>query len=181
VTGGDYPQGRYFGNGVGLGFDTVVGFEAAKIKWLRGAASYLAALVKTIFLYSKAPVYEICLDGGAPSRKAFLMISIMNGTRMGGTFHMAPEGNPGDGLFDLCQVGQVPQAKILFVAAKFINGTQKEHPAVEMLRARQVTIRAIQGTIPAHADGETICTAGAELSIELFPAALTVVSSHHAG
>jgi YegS/Rv2252/BmrU family lipid kinase len=181
VTGGDYPQGRYFGNGVGLGFDTVVGFEAAKIKWLRGAASYLAALVKTIFLYSKAPVYEICLDGGAPVRKAFLMVSVMNGTRMGGTFHMAPDGDPGDGFFDLCQVGQVPQAKIIFVAAKFINGTQKEHPAVQMLRARQVTIHAIQGTIPAHADGETICTAGSDLRIELFPAALAVVTQKHAG
>jgi diacylglycerol kinase family enzyme len=109
------------------------------------------------------------------------MVSVMNGTRMGGTFHMAPDGNPGDGLFDLCQVGQVPQAKIIFVAAKFINGTQKEHPAVQMLRARQVTIHAIQGSIPAHADGETICTAGSDLSIELIPAALAVVSNKHAG
>ena len=27
VKGGDYPEGRYFGNGVGIGFDAVVGFE----------------------------------------------------------------------------------------------------------------------------------------------------------
>ena len=26
--GGDYPEGRYFGNAVGIGFDAVVGFEA---------------------------------------------------------------------------------------------------------------------------------------------------------
>ena len=64
VTGGDHPEGRYFGNGVGLGFDTVVGFEAAKIKWLQGSASYLVAVIRTIFKYAKAPVYEITLDDG---------------------------------------------------------------------------------------------------------------------
>ena len=174
VTGGDYPQGRYFGNGVGLGFDTVVGFEAAKIKWLHGAASYLAALVRTIFLYSKAPIYEIVMDGGAPVCQPFLMVSVMNGTRMGGSFHMAPDGNPGDGILDLCLAGQVPQIKILPLALKFISGTQKDHPAVSMVRARRVDIRAVEGTIPAHADGETICTAGQALSIDLFPAALEV-------
>ena len=176
VSGGDYPQGRYFGNGVGLGFDTVVGFESAKIKWLHGAASYVAALVRTIFLYSKAPIYEIVLDGGTPVQRRFLMISIMNGSRMGGTFHMAPESNPGDGTFDLCLAGQVHQLKILPLAAKFISGTQKEHPAIQMVRAKQVTIRAVEGSIPAHADGETICIAGSALSIELFPSALDVIT-----
>jgi diacylglycerol kinase family enzyme len=164
-----------------MGFDTVVGFEAAKIKWLHGAASYLAALVRTIFLYSKAPVFEIILDGGTPVHQAFLMVSVMNGTRMGGSFHMAPEGNPGDGVLDLCLAGQVPQMKILPLALKFIKGTQKDHPAVKMVRARQITIRAIEGTIPAHADGETICTAGMALTIVLFPAALEVISKNHEG
>ncbi len=33
VKGGDYPDGRYFGNGVGIGFDAATGFVAAKIRW----------------------------------------------------------------------------------------------------------------------------------------------------
>jgi len=32
VKGGDYPDGRYFGNGVGIGFDAATGFVAAKIR-----------------------------------------------------------------------------------------------------------------------------------------------------
>jgi YegS/Rv2252/BmrU family lipid kinase len=175
VTGGDYPQGRYFGNGIGLGFDTVVGFEAAKIKWLSGAASYLVALISTIFLYSRAPVYELVLDG-AVRQKPFLMVSVMNGRRMGGTFLMAPNGHPGDGTFDLCLAGQVSQVLILPLALTFISGKQGDHPAVEMVRARQVTIRAIEGAIPAHADGETLCTAGQSLSVELVAGALEVIS-----
>ena len=36
VAGGDYPEGRYFGNGIGVGFDTIVGLEAAKMKHVHG-------------------------------------------------------------------------------------------------------------------------------------------------
>lgn len=175
VSGGDYPQGRYFGNGVGLGFDTVVGFEAAKIKWLHGAASYILALVRTIFLYAKAPVYEVDMDGET-LRQPFLMVSVMNGKRMGGMFHMAPESDDGDGMLDLCLAGQVPQIRILPLAAKFISGSQAGHPAIRMARARKVVIRAVDGSIPAHADGETICENGQSLTIELLPAQLNVLS-----
>ncbi len=175
VTGGDYPEGRYFGNGVGLGFDTVVGFEAAKIKWLHGGASYLVAVIRTIFRYANAPVYEVILDDGT-IRQPFLMVSVMNGRRMGGSFMMAPDSNPGDGTFDLCLAGQVHQMRILPLAATFISGTQHKNPAVKMVRSRRVHIRAIEGSIPAHADGETICTAGEALTLELLPEALQVVS-----
>jgi YegS/Rv2252/BmrU family lipid kinase len=175
VSGGNYPQGRFFGNGVGLGFDAVVGFEAARMKFIQGAASYLAAVVKTIFLYAKAPVYEVVMDGET-IRQPFLMISIMNGRRMGGMFHMAPQSDNSDGLFDLCLAGQVAQIKILPLAAKFISGKQEGHPAIRMARAGQITIRAVKGTIPAHADGETICEKGQALTIEIFPSSLKVIT-----
>ena len=175
VTGGDYPQGRFFGNGVGLGFDTVVGFEAAKIKWAHGVASYLVGLVRTIFLYHTAPTYEIILDEETITQPS-LLVSIMNGKRMGGSFHMAPKGDPGDGLFNLCIASQVPQIKILPLAFKVIKGTQEGHPAIRMPQSRKVIVHALTGNIPAHADGETICFAGMELKIELIPQALDVIS-----
>jgi YegS/Rv2252/BmrU family lipid kinase len=175
VTGGDYPQGRYFGNGVGLGFDTVVGFEAVKVKWAHGIASYLVGLIRTIFIYSKTPTYEIILDDETITQPS-LMVSIMNGKRMGGSFHMAPQGDPGDGLFNLCIASQVPQMKILPLAMKFMSGSQAGHPAIRMPQSRTVVVKAITGSIPAHADGETICYSGSELSIELIPQALDVIS-----
>lgn len=174
VRGGDFPQGRYFGNGVGLGFDTVVGFEAAKVKKL-GAASYLVGLVKTISLYNRAPVYELVLDGETQTQP-FLMVSIMNGRRMGGAFLMAPDSDSGDGQFDLCLAGDVPQARILATALKFISGTQAQSPYVRMVRARKVSVRAVNGSIPAHADGETVCKAGQALEIDILPGALELVT-----
>jgi YegS/Rv2252/BmrU family lipid kinase len=175
VSGGDYPDGRFFGNGVGLGFDTVVGFEAAKMTWLHGGASYLVAVIRTIFKYAKAPVYEITMDDGV-IRQPFLMVSVMNGRRMGGAFMMAPESDPSDRAFDLCLAGQVSQIRILPLAATFISGKQGNDPAVSMRRSTKITIRAIEGSIPAHADGETICTAGELLTIEILPDALDVLT-----
>lgn len=175
VMGGNYPNGRFFGNGLGMGFDTVVGFEAAKMKLIKGTASYLAGVVKTIFLYAKAPVYEVTLDGKTET-KPYLLISVMNGRRMGGAFLMAPDGQPDDGVFDLCLAGQVSQLAMLPLASTFMTGKQGGHPAVEMTHARTVRVKAVEGTIPAHADGETICAAGLELTIDLIPRALDVVA-----
>jgi diacylglycerol kinase (ATP) len=176
VAGGDYPDGRYFGNGVGLGFDTVVGFEAAKIKWLHGGASYLVAVIRTIFLYAKAPTYEIIIDDDV-FQQPYLMISVMNGQRMGGSFMMAPDGHPGDGKFDLCLAGDVKQIRILPLAATFISGKQGGDRDIRMVRAQRISIRAIgNGGIPAHADGETLCTAGQALTIHMVPGALEVIT-----
>jgi diacylglycerol kinase (ATP) len=33
VKGGDYPEGRYFANGVGIGFDAAVGFVAVQVPY----------------------------------------------------------------------------------------------------------------------------------------------------
>jgi YegS/Rv2252/BmrU family lipid kinase len=175
VTGGDYPDGRYFGNGLGLGFDTVVGFEAAKLTHLHGGASYLVAVIRTIFRYAHAPVYEISIDDGEPFTQPFLMVSVMNGRRMGGAFMMAPNGSPHDGVLDLCLAGDISQINILPVAVTFMQGKQFGHPAVKAARANKVRIRAIEGSIPAHADGETVCTAGQELSVILLPSAIEVI------
>jgi diacylglycerol kinase family enzyme len=101
LKGGDYPDGRYFGNGVGIGFDAETGFVAAKIRWMTGLLLYLIAAIETIFIYFKAPKVRIVYDG-IILEQASLMVSIMNGIRMGGGFYFAPKGDPCDGHFDLC-------------------------------------------------------------------------------
>ena len=174
VKGGDYPDGRYFGNGVGIGFDAVVGFEALKLKRLHGFPSYIIAALRTIFLYFKAPVVKIEYDGQELVLPA-LMVSIMNGRRMGGGFFMAPEGQPDDGLFDMCIARQVSRTGILKLIPRFMKGTQAGHPAIHMKRASQVRVTAVQGTLPAHGDGETLCFAGSSLELRLLPHMLEII------
>ena len=175
VIGGLYPQGRYFGNGVGIGFDAVVGFVAAKMRRLTGFASYVVAALETIFLYYRAPLLRVVYDGQTLTLPA-LMVSTMNGRRMGGGFMMGPNASPDDGLFDLCIVGQVSRARTFALIPKFMNGTQATHPAIKTAQARRVTVTAIKGALPAHGDGETLCTEGQELTMELLPRQVEIIS-----
>jgi diacylglycerol kinase (ATP) len=176
VEGGLYPQGRYFGNGVGIGFDAVVGFEALKLAPLSGFFSYIVAALKTIFLYFNAPIVKIELDSETLVQPA-LMVSIMNGKRMGGGFMMAPESLPDDGAFDICIAGQVSRTGTFALIPRFMKGTQADHPAVHFSRSAKVSITAIEGTLPAHSDGETLCTEGKKLSLKIIPQAVEIICS----
>ena len=176
VSGGDYPNGRYFANGVGIGFDAATGFVAADIRWTRGLLAYLIAALETIFIYFKAPTVRIEFDDRTLEQGA-LMVSIMNGQRMGGGFFMAPDGLPHDGVFDLCIAGAVGKLRILQLLPTFMNGTQASQPEITTARARKVTITALNGTLPAHSDGETLCKEGQSLSIELIPRALEFITA----
>ena len=173
VSGGDFPQGRYFGNGVGIGFDAVTGFEALKVPQITGFLSYLLAALRTIFIM-KAPQVEIELDN-EKLEQAVLLVSIMNGRRLGGGFWSAPHGIPDDGLFDLCIGREVSKLQILLLIPRFLNGTQAGHPAIHVTRSRLVRVTAQKGSLAAHADGETLCYAGKELTLEVIPRMLELV------
>jgi diacylglycerol kinase (ATP) len=174
AVGGDYPDGRYFGNGVGIGFDAVVGFEALKMTRLTGFLSYIVAALKTIFLYFKAPTVRIEYDGQVLELPA-LMVSIMNGRRMGGGFMMAPQGNPADGLLDLCIARQVSRGRIFTLIPHFMKGDQATQEPISTAQARRVQVTAVAGALPAHADGETLCMAGERLVLELLPQQLELI------
>jgi YegS/Rv2252/BmrU family lipid kinase len=175
VTGGLFPEGRYFGNGLGIGFDAVVGFEALKLKRLHGFASYIVAALKTIFLYFRAPMMRIEMDNDEIILPA-LMVSAMNGTRQGGGFIMAPDGVPDDGLFDICIVRQVSRPQMFVLIQRFMAGTQESHEAIQIIRSSKVVVTALEDVLPAHGDGETICTDGTQLTIELHPQQIDVIT-----
>ncbi len=175
VKGGDYPDGRYFGNGVGIGFDTVVGFEAAKLpNFISGIPAYLIAAVKTIFLYFRAPLLRVELDNEVIEQTC-LLVSLMNGRRMGGSFMFAPESEQDDGLLNLCIVEGVTRGEVLKIFPKVMSGTQGEHPAVKMPLSQKVKITALSGSLPVHADGETICEAGSALEVTILKQQLPMI------
>ncbi|MDP1545483.1 MAG: diacylglycerol kinase family lipid kinase [Anaerolineales bacterium] len=175
VKGGDYPEGRYFGNGIGVGFDAAVGHEAVKVRWARGLPAYLIGVIKTVFLYYNPAQVEIVLDGSETIKQRSLMISVMNGRRMGGGFQMAPDSQADDGLFDLCIAETASKGRILQMIPHFIKGTQAGLPEIQMKRARTVSIKSLDVTFPAHADGEFICLDGSHLTLELLPQELEII------
>ena len=174
VKGGDYPDGRYFGNGIGVGFDAAVGNEAVKVRWTRGLPAYLIGVIKTVFLYYDPARLQITLDDESITQVS-LMVSVMNGKRMGGGFKMAPDSKSDDGVFDLCIAETASKGRILGLIPHFLRGSQATQPEIKMRRSRRVEIKALDGTFPAHADGEFICLSGSSLTLELLPQELEII------
>ena len=54
-------------------------------------------------------------------------------------------------------------------------GTQASQPSITTARSPHIAVRALEGVLPAHADGETLCTEGNLLELEILPAALDIV------
>lgn len=177
VKGGDFPDGRYFGNGIGIGFDAAVGTAASKVRWTRGLTAYLIGVMATVFLYYTPPKVKILLDGEEINQKS-LMISIMNGKRMGGGFRMAPNSLSDDGVFDLCIAETASKARIFGLIPHFLKGSQEGQPEIKMRKARKVTVTALEGDFPAHADGEMLCYNGTQLTMELLPCQLEIITNY---
>ncbi len=176
VKGGIYPQGRYFGNCVGVGFDAITTIEVMKLPRYGGFLSFFIAVMRTIFLYYKGPLVRVEMDERSLTQPV-LLVSVMNGRRLGGGFWMAPESQPDDGLFDLCIAHEVGRARIFGLIPHFLRGTQATQPEITMGRARRIAIVAERGVLPAQTDGEIICEDGKRLDIELLPRELEVVSA----
>ena len=146
--------------------------ESGRLKRLRGLAVYLLAVLRTIFLYHRAPQVHLEADGLSLTLPA-LMICVGNGAREGGGFYVTPEAQPDDGVFDLCIARQVSQLEMFRLIPRFIKGTHVTHAAVTMTRARQVKLTS-EGNLVAHADGEVLCTAAHRLECALLPQRLPV-------
>jgi YegS/Rv2252/BmrU family lipid kinase len=176
MRGGIFPDGRYFGNSLGIGFDAVVSIEALKMTRLSGMLSYLVAVLKTVFLYYQAPQVEIRCTETTVSLPA-LLVSIMNGRRQGGIFMMSPASQNDDALFDICVVREVSRPRIFTLIPHFISGSQFGQKEVRLLQGARVTVTAVEGVLPAHLDGEIISREGQELQVEMVPGALQAVGN----
>jgi diacylglycerol kinase (ATP) len=175
VSGPELPGARYFGNGIGVGFDTIVGLEAAKMKRLQGFLGYVVGALKTLFLYYRAPRVVLTWDGTSREQKS-IQISVMNGTRMGGVFFMTPESRNDDGQLDLCIAGGPGRLAMLGLIFQYMRGTQATSRHITMGRTPRVEIRALEGGLAVHADGETLGTSLSALAVECLHHRLQVVT-----
>ncbi len=175
VVGGIYPQGRYFGNCVGVGFDAIATIEVTKLPRWGGFASFFVAMLKTIILYYKAPLIALEYDGQTLTQP-LLMISIMNGRRLGDGFMMAPDAEPDDGLFDLCLAREMSRARMVSLIPHFLRGTQATQEPITTGQAARISVTAVEGVLPAHTDGEILCVDGQRLEIELLSRQIEIIN-----
>ena len=162
----------YFANGAGIGFDAQVSREAQRIRYLRGNAVYLLAVLRTLLLRYATPHVTIEHDAGI-LRQTVTLIAAANGSCYGGAFHIAPDAEIDDGYLELVCARGIGRLHILRLLPKVLAGVHIGDPAVTTFRTRRVAIRSTV-PLPLHLDGEVVADEATELDIEILPGALEV-------
>lgn len=163
IARGAGPQGRWFLNAAGCGFDAVVGARANRgYRYLRRRTAYVAAVVQSLFTY-RAENLLIKLDEQVIELRAMLC-AVANARSYGGGMLIAPNADFADGLFDVCIVGPVSKLEFLRSFPHVFRGTHVSHPKVIMRRAQRVYIESNR-PVPALVDGESFGTTPAEFTL----------------
>ncbi len=150
----DNAPPRYFVNMLGCGFDARVNIEAHKIKRLRGFAIYMAAVLKTLWVYFEKPLVRLQLDERTLETPSFITF-VANGPRLGGGFLAAPQARYDDGQMDICIATDIHRREVAALIPKLMKGRHTDHPKIIMDKAEKVTIES-DYPLPCQADGETI-------------------------
>ncbi|WP_320129095.1 diacylglycerol kinase family lipid kinase [uncultured Sphaerochaeta sp.] len=175
--GGLYPEGKYFVNGEGVGFEPLVNFTASAFKHVSGSLSYVFAMIKILIHYPR-PYHILMTVDGKEIVLDTQQISICNGKRMGSAFIMGPGAILDDGYFDIVYANQpIKSSHLIPIALRFFKGTQVKLPIFSVIRGKRVTVVSQNNPMPVHVDGEEISQSCISFSAELFPKSLPVFIS----
>lgn len=164
-------NGKYFINVASSGFDAKVVLETQNIKKvLSGSLAYLAALIKTIFIY-RGEEMSISIDDRLYKENT-LLIAVANGKYYGGGMQPTPKAEIDDGYFDICHIKQVGKAKMLALFPMFIKGKHEKIREVSMLRGKKIKIESAD-KLPVNIDGETFYSN--KIDFEMIPSGINII------
>lgn len=153
---------------VSAGFDALVNRRANLMRYPKGASRYPVAMVAELASF-RGIKYRATVDGVEREIEAMLC-AVANSPAFGGGMKIVPEASITDGLLDLFIVHKISRATLLKIFPKVYTGEHVTHPAVEIVRAKSVTLDS--GDLPAYADGEAVGTS--PLTASVVPGALQV-------
>lgn len=155
---------NYFINGVGIGFEGAVAKSLAGKKKREGKTSFMGAVLRKIFFY-RSKKYRVISDECNASGHQ-LLVSVMNGHRAGGGFHIAPSSAINDGLLDVVMVKRLHP----FLRLRWLPVIEKgEHLGLSFIkhfRTKKIIITS-EKDMDAHLDGEYYTAK--RLEIEMWP------------
>lgn len=157
----------YFINGVGVGFEGEVAKALTGRKKQPGKTSFLWCVIRKIFTY-RSSQYSILSDEMSISGKK-LLVDIANGRRAGGGFHIAPESDANDGLFDVVIAEALTPLQRLRYLPVIEKGKHLKLHFIEHHRTNRLRIES-ETPIRFHLDGEY--REASSLAIEMLPGRL---------
>lgn len=161
---------RYYVNVGGVGFDSEVNEHANKVRRLQGTAKYVYSTFVTLARFA-AGEFIVNVDGTGHRFKG-MMLAVGNATSYGGGMKVTPDARSDDGLLDVCVIQEMPKWQFVKAFPKVFSGKHVHHPAVKMLRGKQIDISADR-PFQVYADGEPVGRLPATFSV--VPSALRVV------
>lgn len=173
----DHPDGVYFINGVGFGFEPMVNFRAMEYRHINGMLSYAVAFFYILKHPPKAYSLKLDIDGKIVEAET-QQISVSNGRRMGSAFIIAPLAEIDDGQFDV-MFTNFPLERIGLVKAviSFLKGSQiTDKETFTYIKARNISIMSGENCIESHYDGEVLSHNGMEFHIEIKPGSLELIN-----
>jgi len=155
---------RYFLNVTGCGFDVEVLMVADKYKDKASPlGAYLRGAYSAIKNYRPMDVL-VCMDDGEEIKQLATVISVGNGSYIGGGMKAVPGATVDDGMFDVMIAGKVTKLSIYWLLMLFAAG---KHPWIKSIvsTARCRKIRIIGKGMHLEADGEIFACEDVTLSI----------------
>ncbi|SDO05387.1 diacylglycerol kinase [Klenkia soli] len=144
---------RWWATVLCCGFDSAVSDRVNRLRWPRGPRRYdLAIAVELARLRSRR--VRLTLDGVAADREVTL-VAVGNTPFYGGGLRICPDADPADGWLDVTVVGPVSRRELVRTRPRLAAGTHVAHPAVEVLRAREVLVESTEA-LTTWADGEPV-------------------------
>lgn len=164
----------WFANGVGIGFDAAVNRASYRINYSkRGLWLYVCALARTLGRYE--PVRLSFLINGDTIEEDVFLLTIGNGTTVGGGFKLTPHAKIDDGLLDVTIVKPLGVHTLLWHLPKVFRGTiDRAARYARLTRTRTICVTSAT-TIPVHVDGEIYEAKDNVYKIEVMPGALTII------
>ena len=166
-----FVDDRCFINCAGFGFDAAVIAVARQRRWPGGPLHYLVHALEQLVGFRGIEIGE--------DRSPFaphLLLVVANGARFGGSFHIAPGADLGDGMLDVLGVADVATFARARVLAAATRGTHVGLPGVSARRMAGIRLRFRAPPI-YEADGELCVAASVDVTIRCAPGALRVVTS----
>jgi diacylglycerol kinase (ATP) len=144
---------RWWATVLCCGFDSAVTDRANRLRWPRGPRRYDLAILAELAQLRPREV-ALTIDG-VGSRREVTLIAVGNTPWYGGGLRIAPGADPADGLLEVVVVGPISRRELVRTRPRLAAGTHVDHPAVTVLRGREVTLQG--AGLTTYADGEPVC------------------------
>jgi diacylglycerol kinase (ATP) len=169
------PQRTCFFVNIGsAGFDSEANAYANDLKFVKGTASYIVAVVVMLRRFKPAQ-FVVTIDGDQ-QHVAGMLVTVGNAVSYGGGMKVTPNALLDDGLLDILVLKALSKLGFLKAFPKVFSGTHLSHPAVQMLKGKHIEVSA-EREMQVFADGDHVGTLPA--TFDLLPGALQAVVPPH--